>query len=104
MRILQGLGYSDPVHLGLGMPQIKHSAFVCRTILLNPNKWQEATYMAVHSAQLALINYLIEGNKLSDAYEVAKQAVEKAQPSLVQYLTKNFGFAIGMWIRTRGVK
>lgn len=47
-----------------------------RTLFVNPSKQQEDEYVALSEAQTAAIAALVEGARLSDAYEAALQVLK----------------------------
>ena len=46
-----------------------------------------------------LCEWLVEGAKLNEVYDKAVAMVKKEQPDLVDKLTKNFGFLMGIELR-----
>lgn len=69
---------------------------IVRTLLVNPTEGIQANYNFILQVEEELLKKLQAGSKLSDVYETGLQYVKKEKPNLVDNLTKNFGFAMGI--------
>ena len=56
-------------------------------------------YEFLISLEEKLCEWLVEGAKLNEVYDKAVAMVKKEQPDLVDKLTKNFGFLMGIEFR-----
>ena len=61
--------------------------------------WVQEYYEFLIKLEEKLCEQLIEGAKLSDVYENTVALVKKEHPDLVDKLTKNFGFVMGIEFR-----
>eukprot|EP00854_Cymbomonas_tetramitiformis_P003190 gene3190-4036_t len=92
----------DALHYGvilcsLGTRYNSYCSNVSRTYLVDPTKQQEATYKIAVAAQNAAISALVEGAPMSAVMQAAVASLQgSAQPELVQNLTKNCGFLMGL--------
>lgn len=84
----------------VGARYASYCANIGRTYFIDPTEEQKAVYAAVHDAQAAAIAALVEGAKISAAYDAAvKTLQEKGQGALVEKLPKSIGTAIGLEVR-----
>lgn len=67
-----------------------------RTLLVNPTDEMQANYNFLLQLEEELLKKLQVGVKLSQVYETGMQYIKKEKPTLVEKLTKNFGFAMGI--------
>lgn len=70
-----------------------------RTILVNPTDTQQRYYDFLVSLQEHVIENLTDGTPLSEVYNKGLEFVKENEPSLVDKMTKNFGFATGIEFR-----
>lgn len=69
---------------------------IVRTLLVNPTEEMQGNYNFLLQLQEELLKKLQPGTKLSEVYETGIDYVKKGKPNLVDSLTKNFGFAMGI--------
>ncbi|XP_066141627.1 FACT complex subunit spt16 [Euwallacea fornicatus] len=69
---------------------------IVRTLLVNPTDEMQANYNFLLQFEEELLKKLQAGVKLSEVYEAGLSYVKKEKPNLVDNLTKNFGFAMGV--------
>ncbi|XP_066250840.1 FACT complex subunit spt16 [Euwallacea similis] len=69
---------------------------IVRTLLVNPTDEMQANYNFLLQFEEELLKKLQAGVKLSEVYETGLSYVKKEKPNLVDNLTKNFGFAMGV--------
>ena len=72
---------------------------IARTFLVNPSDKIQSTYNLLVSTEEEILTRLQDGVKLSDVYKCAVNLVKKENSELVDKLTKNFGFAMGIEFR-----
>ena len=66
---------------------------------MNPNEDQKNLYEFLVELQESIIDKLREGIRLSDVYQHAVDVVSKRDKSLIEKMTKNVGFAMGLEFR-----
>lgn len=71
--------------------------------MLNPTREQKAAYMALCDLHQALIKGLIEGQTIASVVKKCVRDFTEKNPSLVQYLPKNFGAGVGFQPRERAL-
>lgn len=69
---------------------------IIRTLLVNPNDEIQNNYNFLLTLEEELLKKLQNGVKLSEVYDTGYAIVKKEKPGLVDHLTKNFGFAMGI--------
>lgn len=69
---------------------------IVRTLLVNPSDDIQNNYNFLVNLEEVVIKELTAGTKLSDVYEAGVNYVKKEKPNLIENLTKNFGFAMGI--------
>ncbi|XP_014206114.1 FACT complex subunit spt16 isoform X2 [Copidosoma floridanum] len=72
---------------------------IVRTLLVNPTKAIEENYNFLLQVEEEILKKLTAGTKLSDVYEAALKFVKDEKPKMMDHLTKNFGFAMGIEFR-----
>ncbi|UYV66616.1 SUPT16H, partial [Cordylochernes scorpioides] len=70
-----------------------------RTLLVNPTKEQQNLYDFLLELEEEVLRRLQDGIKLCDVYNAAVAYVEKKHKELVDKMTKNLGFAMGIEFR-----
>ncbi|XP_060516810.1 FACT complex subunit spt16 [Cylas formicarius] len=80
----------------LGARYKSYCSNIVRTLLVNPNDVIQANYNFLLQVEEELLKKLQAGVRLSEVYETGVQYVKKEKPDLVDNLTKNFGFAMGI--------
>ncbi|CAG9771670.1 unnamed protein product [Ceutorhynchus assimilis] len=69
---------------------------IARTLLVNPTEEMQGNYNFLLQLEEELLKKMQPGTKLSAVYETGLAYAKKEKPNLVDNLTKNFGFAIGI--------
>lgn len=97
---------SDKNHLhfgaivcSLGVRYKSYCSNIVRTLLVNPSEKVQEIYNFLVNMEDEVLKIMIPGKKLSDVYEKGLEYAKKEQPSLVDKLTKTFGFAMGLEFR-----
>lgn len=97
---------SDKNHLhfgaivcSLGARYKSYCSNISRTLLVNPSEKAQENYTFLLNLQEEVLKALVAGAKLSNVYETGLTWAKKENPSLVENLTKLFGFAIGIEFR-----
>lgn len=83
----------------LGARFKSYCANIVRTFMVNPPQPMQDKYNFLLTVEEEILKVLVAGAKLSDVYESVVSFVRKQQPDLVDKLTKNFGFAMGIEFR-----
>lgn len=83
----------------LGIRYKSYCSNIIRTLLVNPTEEIRSNYEFLISLQDVLMGKLKPGNKLCDIYNSGLEFAKKEKPNLVDLLTKNFGFVIGIEFR-----
>ncbi|XP_024871777.1 FACT complex subunit spt16-like [Temnothorax curvispinosus] len=69
---------------------------IVRTLLVNPTKAIEENYNFLLQLEEEILKKLVAGTKISTVYEAGIKFVEDKKPEMLNHLTKNFGFAMGI--------
>ncbi|KAK7862745.1 hypothetical protein R5R35_002513 [Gryllus longicercus] len=83
----------------LGTRYKSYCSNIVRTLLVNPNETIQNNYNFLVAVEEELLKTLVAGAKLSDVYESGLSYVKKEKSNLIDNLTKNFGFAMGIEFR-----
>jgi len=94
----------ENVHFGaimcsFGARYKSYCSNIVRTMLVDPSEKIQQYYEFLISLEEKLCEWLVEGAKLNEVYDKAVAMVKKEQPDLVDKLTKNFGFLMGIEFR-----
>jgi len=94
----------ESIHFGaivcsLGVRYKSYCSNICRTMLVDPSQSVQDTYNYLLTLEELIMSKLKDGAKLSDVYNAAMDNVKKEKPDLVDKVTKNFGFAMGIEFR-----
>jgi len=94
----------ESIHFGaivcsLGVRYKSYCSNICRTMLVDPSQSVQDTYNYLLTLEELIMSKLKDGVKLSDVYNAAMDNVKKEKPDLVDKVTKNFGFAMGIEFR-----
>lgn len=96
----EALSHQGVILCSLGARYSQYCANVSRTLLVDPSTTQQAEYAAIAAAQSAAIGALVEGAKMSAAYNAAVSALkDKGQEQLIEQLPKNVGTCIGLELK-----
>lgn len=87
------------VLVSIGVQYKQYNSNVSRTFLVNATKRQKDNYTFLLQVQEKVISLLEPGTKLSDIYAQGVEFVRQERPDLVEKLTANFGFGIGLEFR-----
>jgi len=95
---------SNPVHFGaivatFGARYRSYCSNIARTFLVNPSEKIQSIYDLLVKVEEHILSELQDGVKLSTVYKSAVNFVKKESPDLVDNLTKNFGFGMGIEFR-----
>lgn len=83
----------------LGVRYKSYCSNIARTLLVNPSEAVQANYNFLLNLEEEVLKKLQHGVKLCDVYETGLGYVKKEKPALVEHMTKNFGFAMGIEFR-----
>lgn len=83
----------------LGARYKSYCSNIVRTLLVNPTDEIQGNYNFVVDLEEELIKTLQAGKKLCDVYNAGHEFAKKEKPKLVDKLTKNFGFGMGIEFR-----
>ncbi|XP_050429872.1 FACT complex subunit spt16-like isoform X2 [Adelges cooleyi] len=83
----------------LGIRYKSYCSNLIRTLLVNPTEEMQSNYEFLTNLQDVLVSELKSGNKLCNVYNTGLEYAKKQKPKLIDYLTKNFGFAMGIEFR-----
>ncbi|XP_047357089.1 FACT complex subunit spt16 isoform X1 [Vespa velutina] len=83
----------------LGARYKSYCSNIVRTLLVNPTKTIEDNYNFLLQLEEEILKKLVAGTKLSDVYETGVKFVKDEKPDMLDHLTKNFGFAMGIEFR-----
>merc|ERR1712156_837678 len=72
---------------------------IARTFLVNPSEKIQSIYDLLVKTEEHILSELKDGVKLTTVYKSAVNFVKKESPDLVDNLTKNFGFGMGIEFR-----
>ncbi|KAI1297269.1 FACT complex subunit spt16 [Halotydeus destructor] len=94
----------NPLHFGaitcaLGLRYKSYCSNIVRTLLVNPSDAQQKLYEFLVDLQEYVLEQLVDGALLSDVYNKGVEKVKDHNPDLVDKLTKNFGFGMGIEFR-----
>lgn len=97
---------SDKNHLhfgaivcSFGVRYKSYCSNIVRTLLVNPSDKLQEQYNFLVNMEEELLKIMVPGKKLSDVYNSGYNFAKKEQPSLVDKLTKTYGFAMGLEFR-----
>ncbi|KAI8126369.1 FACT complex subunit spt16 [Lucilia cuprina] len=101
---------SDKNHLhfgaivcSLGARYKSYCSNISRTFLVNPTEEMQENYNFLVNVQEEILKMLKPGAKLSEIYQHAADYVKKEKPKLLDSVTKNFGFAMGIEFRENSI-
>lgn len=80
----------------LGARYKSYCSNIVRTLLVNPTDEIQNNYNFLITIEEEIIKKLVANTKLSEVYEAGVSFVKKEKPNLLENLTKNFGFAMGI--------
>ncbi|XP_034175937.1 SPT16 homolog, facilitates chromatin remodeling subunit dre4 isoform X2 [Osmia lignaria lignaria] len=83
----------------LGARYKSYCSNIVRTLLVNPTKQIEDNYNFLLQLEEEILKKLIAGVKISEVYETGVKYVKDEKPEMLDHLTKNFGFAMGIEFR-----
>ncbi|XP_066591471.1 FACT complex subunit spt16 isoform X2 [Prorops nasuta] len=83
----------------LGARYKSYCSNIVRTLLVNPTKAIEDNYNFLLALEEEIIKNLVAGSKISAVYEAGIKFVKNEKPDMMDHLTKNFGFAMGIEFR-----
>ncbi|XP_076296462.1 FACT complex subunit spt16-like isoform X3 [Lasioglossum baleicum] len=83
----------------LGARYKSYCSNIVRTLLVNPTKTIEENYNFLLLLQEEILKKLTLGVKISEVYEAGVKFVKEEKPNMLDHLTKNFGFAMGIEFR-----
>ena len=94
----------ENIHFGaiictFGARYKQYCSNIARTFLVNPSEKIQSIYNLLVSLEEHILTELKDGAKCSDIYKSALSFVKKESPELVDRLTKNFGFVMGIEFR-----
>ncbi|XP_012226893.1 FACT complex subunit spt16 isoform X2 [Linepithema humile] len=80
----------------LGARYKSYCSNIVRTLLVNPTKIIEENYNFLLQLEEEILKKLVAGTKISEVYETGIKFVKDEKPEMLNHLTKNFGFAMGI--------
>ncbi|XP_011306258.1 FACT complex subunit spt16 isoform X2 [Fopius arisanus] len=83
----------------LGARYKSYCSNIVRTLLVNPTKSIEDNYNFLLNVEEEILKKLTAGTKISSVYETGIKYVKTEKPDMIDHLTKNFGFAMGIEFR-----
>jgi nucleosome binding factor SPN SPT16 subunit len=83
----------------LGFRYKNYCANIVRTMLVDPTEKMQENYKFLVTLEEELIASLRDGAKLNEVYEKIRAKCQSERPELVDKLTANFGFVIGIEFR-----
>ncbi|XP_034945404.1 FACT complex subunit spt16 isoform X1 [Chelonus insularis] len=83
----------------LGARYKSYCSNIVRTLLVNPTTAIENNYNFLLALEEEILKKLTHGTKISSVYEAGIKYVKQEKPNLLDHLTKNFGFAMGIEFR-----
>ncbi|XP_078042297.1 SPT16 homolog, facilitates chromatin remodeling subunit dre4 isoform X3 [Augochlora pura] len=83
----------------LGARYKSYCSNIVRTLLVNPTKAIEDNYNFLLQLEEEILKKLTSGTKISEVYEAGVKYVKDEKPNMLDHLTKNFGFAMGIEFR-----
>lgn len=84
---------------GLGARYKSYCSNIVRTVLVSPNEEQQKIYEFLLELEEKALEKLVDGARICDVYNAVINMVQGRDESLLDKLTKNFGFAIGLEFR-----
>ncbi|EDW79049.1 uncharacterized protein Dwil_GK10599, isoform A [Drosophila willistoni] len=87
----------------LGARYKSYCSNISRTFLVNPTEPMKENYTFLINVQEEILKLLAPGTKLCEVYEKTLAYVRKEKPSMVENLTKSFGFAMGLEFRENSI-
>ncbi|XP_015604416.1 FACT complex subunit spt16 isoform X2 [Cephus cinctus] len=92
------------VHFGviicsLGARYKSYCSNIVRTLLVNPTKAIEDNYNFLLQLEEEILKKLVAGTKISEIYDTGIKFVKNEKPNMLDHLTRNFGFAMGIEFR-----
>ena len=101
---LQPRSDKNNLHFGtiicaLGFRYKNYCSNIVRTIMVEPTEKMQENYKYLLELEEELINSLKDGAKLSEVYEKIRTKCQDDHPELVDKLTPNLGFLIGIEFR-----
>lgn len=96
------------IHFGaivcsLGARYKSYCSNISRTLLVNPTDAIQENYNFLLNLEEELLKLMVPGKKLCDIYEAGLAYAKKEKPTLVDSLTKMFGFAMGIEFRESSI-
>ena len=89
----------DVIICSLGARYKNYCANISRTFMVDPCKKMEVTYAVLLGLHDACLQKCVSGGTYKSVYEEAIAFITKQDVSLLPYLPKSFGFAIGLEFR-----
>lgn len=83
----------------LGARYKSYCSNIVRTLLVNPTKTIEDNYTFLLQLEEEILKKLVAGVKISEVYDAGVKYVKDEKPDMLDHLTKNFGFAMGIEFR-----
>ncbi|XP_043248996.1 FACT complex subunit spt16 isoform X1 [Colletes gigas] len=83
----------------LGARYKSYCSNIVRTLLVNPTKTIEDNYNFLLQLEEEILKNLVSGTKISEVYDGGVKYVKEEKPDMLDHLTKNFGFAMGIEFR-----
>ncbi len=87
----------------LGARYKSYCSNISRTLLVNPTDAIQENYNFLLNLEEEILKLLVPGKKLCDVYESALSYAKKEKSSLVDSLTKLFGFGMGIEFRESSI-
>lgn len=84
---------------GLGTRYKQYCSNIVRTILVSPTDEQQKIYEFLLELEEKALEKLVDGARVCDVYNSVINLVQSKDESLIDKLTKNLGFAIGLEFR-----
>eukprot|EP00041_Stephanoeca_diplocostata_P006881 m.95352 g.95352 ORF g.95352 m.95352 type:complete len:1037 (+) comp16590_c0_seq1:246-3356(+) len=88
------LTWPGAIMCALGIRYQNYCSNVARTYLVEPTKDQKKAYELLLQVQTAVIDAMVVGKPIADAYKAAHDLVQSTRPELASKLTKNMGFGL----------
>ncbi|CAD6206216.1 GSCOCG00010021001-RA-CDS [Cotesia congregata] len=83
----------------LGARYKSYCSNIVRTLLVNPTSAIEENYNFLLALQEEIMKKMTPSTKISAVYETGLAYVKQEKPNMLDHLTKNFGFAMGIEFR-----
>ncbi|KAJ8968567.1 hypothetical protein NQ314_002231 [Rhamnusium bicolor] len=80
----------------LGARYKSYCSNIVRTLLVNPTEEIQNNYNFLINVEEEVMKKLQAGVKISEVYETGFSFIKKEKPHLLEHVTKNFGFAMGI--------